>query len=94
MEVRGLGVIAQFQRKHPSSRKPLAGWLAKVRAAHWTTFADIKMTFNSVDYVAPIYVFNVGGNNFRIIAIVTFTSKTVTVDKVMTHAEYDRWRPK
>lgn len=94
MEVRGVGVIAEFQRKHPNARKPLNEWLAKVEAAQWSTLADMKKTFNSVDYVAPFYVFDVGGNNFRVIAVITFTGKTVTVDKVMTHGEYDRWKPK
>jgi mRNA interferase HigB len=93
MEVRGIGLIAKFQRKHPDSRKPLTNWVAKVRAAQWSTLEDMKKTFNSVDYVKPVYVFNIGGNNFRAIAIVTFTNQTVIVERILTHAEYDRWMP-
>lgn len=92
MEVRGVGVIAKFQRKHPNARKPLGEWLSKVRSAHWSDLGDIKKTFNSVDYVAPVYIFDVGGNNFRVVAVVTFIGKTVIVERVMTHAEYDKWK--
>ncbi len=94
MEVRGLETVSKFQTKHPLSRKPLAEWLAKVGAAQWNNFADMKKTFNSVDFVAPYYVFDVGGNNFRVIAVVILVAKTVYVDKVLTHAEYDGWKPK
>jgi mRNA interferase HigB len=94
VEVRGIGVIAKFQRKHSNARKPLAEWLAKVNAAQWNNLEDMKKTFKSVDYVAPVYIFDVGGNNFRVIALVAFIGKTVIVDKVLTHAEYDRWKPR
>ena len=62
-------------------------------AAQWSTFADIKKTFSATDYVAPFCIFDVGGNKFRIIAIVSFAEKTVFIDKILTHPQYDKWRP-
>ena len=58
---------------------------------HQKTFADIKSTFNSVDYVGnDRYVFDIKGNTYRIVAIVIFVNKKVYMRFVGTHAEYER----
>jgi mRNA-degrading endonuclease HigB of HigAB toxin-antitoxin module len=38
-----------------------------------------------------LYCFNIKGNNFRMAAIVTFKDGQVYIEKVITHAEYDKW---
>jgi mRNA interferase HigB len=53
----------------------------------------MKKTIPSADYVAPYIVFNVGGNKYRIIALVKFPLKLVMVIKALTHEQYDRWKP-
>jgi len=85
--------IAEFQRKHPASRAALNNWVDIVESVIWKTHADLKSTFPSADYVKPYYVFNIAGNNWRIIAIVTFFAETVIVEHVITHKEYDKWKP-
>ena len=46
--------------------------------------------FNSVDSVGnQHYVFNIRGNNHRLIVLVKFTIKTVLIRFIGTHAEYD-----
>jgi mRNA interferase HigB len=54
----------------------------------------MKRTFNSVDYDGRKTIFDVGGNNFRLIAFVDFGKQLVQVADVMTHAEYEkeRWK--
>ena len=39
----------------------------------------------------PYSVFNVGGNNYRLVVIVRYRFNKVFVQKVMTHREYDDW---
>jgi len=94
MNLYGKELIAKFQLRHSQSRKPLEEWVSKTESAQWNTFADIKKTFNTTDYLSPYCIFDVGGNKFRIIAIVSFTEKTLLIDKILTHPEYDRWKPK
>ncbi len=84
--------IWDFMKCHAASRPALATWIAVVKAAHWRDHNDLKSTFNSADYVPGVgYVFNVGGNNQRIVAAVSFKTGIVVIDNVMTHAEYTRW---
>jgi mRNA interferase HigB len=48
----------------------------------------------SADWVQPDYVvFNVRGNNYRVITRVNFTYKTFWIKQVFTHQEYERWKP-
>ena len=49
-----------------------------------------KNTFNSVDAVGnQRYVFNIKGNDFRLVVLIQFTPKTVYIRFVGTHKEYD-----
>ncbi len=72
----------------------MANWEKVVRAASWKNSEEMKSTFNSVDYDGRQTIFDVGGNNFRLIALVDFEKQLVQVADVMTHAEYDkeRWK--
>lgn len=53
--------------------------------------ADIKQTFNTVDYVGnDRYVFDIKGNNYRIVAIVLFINQKVYMRFIGTHKEYEK----
>ena len=57
-------------------------------------FNELRQIFGSADYVKPYAVFNIAGNKYRLIAVVNYSIATVLVEKIMTHAEYDKgkWR--
>ena len=38
-------------------------------------------------------MFNIGGNNYRLAASIHFNTEILFVRAVLTHAEYDDWRP-
>lgn len=46
-------------------------------------------TFASANKVGNRFVFNIGGNKYRLIASVSFSTRQVFVKAVLTHAEYD-----
>ena len=82
--------IIEYYTLHPDARTALEEWFQKVRKAEWNCFADIKQMFNSADSVGnQRYVFNIRGNNYRLIVVVKFTIKTVLIRFIGTHAEYD-----
>ena len=69
----------------------LQEWVSKVKRSQWKCFADIKKTFNSVDSVGnQHYVFNIRGNNYRLVVVIQFTPQFVYVRFIGTHAEYDK----
>jgi mRNA interferase HigB len=91
MRIISARTIRQYYEAHPSSKTALQDWASKVREANWNSLADMKRTFNSVDYVGnQHYVFNIKGNDYRLVAVVKFTPKFVLIRFIGTHAEYDR----
>lgn len=56
-------------------------------------FADLKSVFNATDRVGEYHVFNIGGNKYRIITSIHFNGQRLYILKVLTHKEYDSWKP-
>jgi mRNA interferase HigB len=84
------GAVHAFAEKHPNALIPLNEWYERTKEADWHKFSEVKLTFNSVDSIGnDRYVFNIGGNNFRITAMIHFNIRTVYIRAILTHAEYD-----
>lgn len=83
--------IREYYEKNPLSKVALEDWVRKVKKAQWNCFADIKATFNSVDNVGnQHYVFNIKGNDYRMIVVIKFIPKFVLIRFIGTHNEYDK----
>ena len=83
--------IVAFYTKHADAKTALEEWYTKTTKADWKMFSDIKESFNSVDSVGnDRYVFNIKGNDYRLIAIVLFKIKMVYVRFIGTHKDYDQ----
>jgi mRNA interferase HigB len=83
--------LSDFWKKHPTARSPLISWYKATRNAKWTNFEELRTTFNSADMVGSYVVFDIGGNNFRLIAKVEYRWQKVFIAYIFTHAGYDRW---
>jgi mRNA interferase HigB len=66
----------------------------KTDAGFPSIFSSLKATFGSVDKVGERFVFNIGGNKYRLVASIAFGPGIVWIKAVLTHAEYDKgtWR--
>lgn len=87
--------IEDFSRQNAQSRISFAEWLAKIRYVDWENVADMQNTFPSCDLLgnnSNRAVFNIGGNNCRMICKYAFGDKQVHlfVCWIGTHAEYDK----
>lgn len=83
--------LVDYYTKHPQAKIALDEWYSKTSKSHWTCFSDVKASFNSVDSEGnQHYVFNIKGNDFRLIVVIQFKHEFVYIRFVGTHAEYDR----
>ena len=87
--------IREFAKKHARAAASLEMWLLKARIAKWNSFADVRTTFGSADQVMvesekTVIVFNIGGNNFRLICAAHYNRQNLYVLRFLTHAEYNR----
>jgi mRNA interferase HigB len=90
MKINHWGRARQFIKKHVEAERPLRIWKRTVIEANWANFPDVKNTFNSVDWFEGAIIFDIAGNNIRLVAVCRFDLGRLYIDKVMTHEEYDR----
>jgi mRNA interferase HigB len=91
MRVISRRALRDFWEVHALAKEPLAVWFRLMRSAIFADFGAVRKTFGSADYVSPYTIFDVGGNKFRIIAVIHYNRRRVYVRHVMTHGEYDNW---
>ena len=90
MRIISFAAIRNYAKKHADDDVPLRDWYKKTEKADWSCLADIKQTFNSVDYVGnDRFVFNIKGNDYRLVAMILFAAKKVFIRWIGTHKEYD-----
>lgn len=83
--------LVDYYTLHPQAKSALEDWYTKTKQCEWRNFADVKRDFNSVDAVGnQHYVFNIKGNDFRLIVVIKFRPGFVYIRFIGTHAEYDR----
>ena len=84
--------LTDFAALHPASEDALQAWRRIVEASTFRGFAELRRTFNSVDRVGDFYVFDIGGNKYRLITAIHFNRQVIFIRHVFTHAQYDKWR--
>jgi mRNA interferase HigB len=90
--------LREFERAHADAVAPLRAWFKLARNGRFRNLAELKRTFASVDMVPvsgrAFYVFNIGGNKYRLAAAIHFNTQRLFVRDILTHADYDteRWK--
>ena len=91
MRVFTKGTLRAFWRRHPDSIRALEGWYDRVERADWESPPQLKADYPSASILGDNrVVFNIRGNNYRLVARIDYQLKRVYVLFVGTHAEYDR----
>jgi len=92
MELVGILKLDRFKRKHADARSPIDSWLAEADDATWRTPQDIKDRYASASFLSGRrVVFNIKGNDYRLLVKVSFKNQIVQILQIGTHAEYDSW---
>jgi mRNA interferase HigB len=99
MMILNTAVLTKAGRKNIPLRNALAEWLELAERANWRNILDIRQTFRSADGV-PVKiagtgmvvatVFNIKGNDYRLVTTVNFRLATVVIREVLAHSEYSK----
>ena len=83
--------IHLYATKNTQSTEALNDWFLKTKEADWSCFADVRTTFNSVNYVGnDNYVFNIKGSHYQLIARIIFPVRTVFIRFIGSYTEYEK----
>ena len=91
MRVIALKTLREFWERHPDAKQALQAWYHDVKKAIWKTPTDIKVIYRNASFVANNrVVFNIKGNQYRIVVVIQYQHNLVYIRFVGTHQEYDR----
>ncbi len=95
MEIKNRLVLIEAMSHHSIARKAIERWMIDVQEAVWASFQEVKTMYGKrVD--APliegirIVIFNIKGNDFRLITHINYSKQTVRVLFFLTHSEYSK----
>jgi mRNA interferase HigB len=90
MRVIAKAKLVAFWDAHPSARRPLQAWYEDARRARWLTPQDIKRQYAGASFLpGRRVVFNIKGNDYRLVVGVAYRQEALFVKFVGTHSEYD-----
>ena len=82
--------LREFWERHPAAKGPLLAWYREVEHEDWATPAEVKTKYGSASIVdSERVVFNIKGNEYRLVVRINYTYRIVYVRFVGTHADYD-----
>ena len=90
MRVISKPAILKFSEKHHDALVPLMNWYRITKRADWNSLAEVRIDFAHADIVARRTVFNIHGNEYRLIARVNYRTKRVFILHILTHVEYSK----
>ncbi|MDR5834076.1 type II toxin-antitoxin system HigB family toxin [Caballeronia sp. LZ034LL] len=84
-------VLLSFIQKHSRAEQPLLAWHSEASKAIWKTPQDIRNQYATASFVGRNrVVFNIKGNDYRLIVAVAYQVGVAYIKFVGTHAEYDK----
>ena len=82
--------IVAFIAEHPDSEPSLDSWYRIARRATWRSLTHVREQWPSAEAVGDCTVFNIGGNNYRLIAKMYYADQVILIRAILTHRDYDR----
>jgi mRNA interferase HigB len=91
MRVIAIGTLRAFWIRHPDAEVPLRAWYAEAATASWRSPTDVKASHRNASFIANNrVVFNIKGNDYRLVVAVHYNRGLMFVRFVGTHRDYDR----
>ena len=91
MRIFSLGTLKKFWIRHPNSENNLKNWYKKIKENEYDSLLAVTRDFSKSDAVgSDRVVFNIKGNDYRLVAGFNFEFQFCYINFIGTHAEYDK----
>jgi mRNA interferase HigB len=91
MKIVAVSTLRHFWQRHPDAEQPLKAWYDEAKHASWRTPREIKNRYASASFIGKNrVVFNIKGNDYRLIVAVAYRFQAVYIKFVGTHAQYSK----
>ena len=91
MRIVAITTLQAFWDKHPDAKVPLQAWYALASRARWRSPSEIKAAYRNASFIAnERVVFNIKGNDYRLVVMVRYDKGLMFIRFVGTHGQYDK----
>jgi mRNA interferase HigB len=83
--------LREFWEKFPEAETALKVWYGEIKKAEWKNFNELKKQFGNASVVGnDRVVFNIKGNNYRLIAAIDYEKQILWIRFIGSHKMYDK----
>lgn len=95
MTLIGKPKLELFKQMHSDASNSVDAWIREVEHTAWSNPHEVKERYSTADFPGDNQViFNIKGNQYRLLVKVYYDRQLVIVNEVGTHTEYNKWRIK
>lgn len=90
MRIIAVRFLRDFWERFPDAEQHLKSWVDEVKKAEWSQPSEVKEQYRSASVLKNRrVVFNIKGNDYRLIVAIAYQYQAVYVKFIGTHREYD-----
>jgi mRNA interferase HigB len=94
MRIFSRSTLREFWSNHADAEQPLRAWLAETKKCDWKEPGDVLRQYSNARIIGNSRaVFNIKGNDYRLIVAIRYDKGLVFIRFVGSHAEYDKVDP-
>lgn len=83
--------LRTFWTRYADAEEPLLAWYREVEKEDWSKPSQVKEKYRNASFVeGNRVVFNIKGNDYRLVVKINYPYRVVYVRFIGTHAEYDK----
>ena len=91
MRIISVKTLRDFWIKYPDSEQPLKAWYSEVKKAIWNNPSEIKKHYRNASIIKDKrVVFNIKGNDYRLVVAIKYKFQIVYIRFIGTHNDYDK----
>jgi len=90
MHVISRRILREFCQVHTDACDALYDWYRVATKAEWKNLVEVQAVYPKTEAVGNFTVFNIKGNNYRLIVDLVYEAQRIYIKYVLTHAEYDK----
>lgn len=91
MRIIAKSTLRKFWEEHPDAQQPLLSWYSEASRASWENPGDVKAQYRNASIVGNNrVVFNIKGNDYRLVVRINYERAVIYVRFIGTHREYDK----
>ena len=90
MHVISRKALLEASRKYPDAEAPLDAWYRTAKRAKWENLTQVRHLYPHADPYGTCTIFNIKGNDYRLITKIFYDDQVILIRAVLTHAEDDK----